>query len=410
MRSALFRPRVFVRSQPRGLHVRSVVYALTCVLVLHGYSAIASADPDYYQALDGADAALEVGKFEDARRAIQSALRKYRNDYALTLKLAWVELQWGHYSEAERAYRSASDLSDGSLDARVGLGWALIQQERCEAGIKVMKAVLGEEPDENAARGIWTCAERERVHGTVWGSWGGSLYQGHPWLDAAEAAFLAVSLRPTRAFEVGGAYRVSRLIASDVRIPGLTQHEVYVETGYIGKRLDLLGQAGLVWGGDAIVGGSRHVGSTLRVKPWNEYLSEVSVDVTASFYHDLWVIGLATSATLTLGPLSLAAGVSAQQFEHERLVSASLTPTLTFGDVSFWIGGKYGPEYRAAYLSQFAVFNAADSSEWATLAGARIRTSAHWSLFLSYSLLGLESRDGVASALHSLSIGTAFTL
>ncbi len=285
----------------------------------------------------------------------------------------------------------------------------MIQQERCEAGVDILKGVLSEEPDENASHGIWTCAERERVHGTVWGSLDGSLYRRHPWLNAAESGFLAFTLRPTRKFEVGAAYRVSRLIASDVRVPGFTQHEAYVEAGWIGKRVDVLGQGALIWGGDAIVGGSRHVGSTLRIKAWNDYLSEVVIDAAGSFYRDLWVIGLAASATITLGPLSLTGGVAAQQFDRERMVSGSLTPSLTFGDVSFWVGGKYGPEYRAAYLSHFAVFNAADTSQWSGLAGARIRTSDPWSLFLSYALLGLESPDGLASTLHSLSIGAAFT-
>jgi hypothetical protein len=374
------------------------------------YSAVVFADPDYYQALDSADTAVQARKFEDAERLIRTTLRKYPNDYALTLKLAWVELQWEHYSDAEHAYRTASFLSDGSLDARVGLGWTLIQQERCRAGIEIMQSVLAEEPDENATRGIWTCAERERLHGTIWGALSGSLYQNHPWLDAAEAGFLAFSLRPTRTFEIGSGYRVSRLIASDVRIPGFTQHEVYVNTGIIGKHVDLLGQGALIWGGDAVVGGSRHVGTTLRLKFSNEVLREVVVDATGSFYRDLWVISLAPSTTITWGHLSLTAGVSAQQFEHDTLVSASLTPALTFGDFSFWIGGKYGPEYRAAYLSQLAVFNAADRSLWAALAGARIRTSAQWSLFVSYALLGLESPDGLKSALHSLSVGTAYTL
>jgi hypothetical protein len=408
MRSALFWLSLFARSRPRAL--RTAVCALSCVLVVHSCREVASADPDYYQALESADTALIGRRFEDAMRVLQSALRKYPDDYALTLKLAWVQLQWGHYADAERTYQAASELSDGSLDARVGLGWALILQERCKAGIEVLNGVLSEDPDEDASRGIRLCAERERVHGTVWGSWGGSLYRRHPWLDAGEAGFLAFTLRPTRKFEIGAAYRVSRLIASDERIPGLTQHEAYVEAGFIGKHLDVLGQGALIWGGDAIVGGSRHVGSTLRIKSWSDYLSEVSVDVSGSFYRDLWVIGLATTATLTLGPLSLTGGVAAQQFEHARMISVSLTPSLVFGDVSFWIGGKYGPEYRAAYLSQFAVFNAADSSQWSVLSGVRIRTSEHWSVFLSYALLGLESPDGLASTLHSLAVGTAFAL
>jgi tetratricopeptide (TPR) repeat protein len=384
--------------------------ALSCFIAVQSYGAVALADRDYYEALEHADAAVSTGKFEEAARAIRTALRKYPGDYALTLKLAWVQLEWQHYPEAEHSYLSAIILSDGSLDARVGLGWSLIQQERCSDGIAVMRSVLAEEPDENAERGIWTCTERERPHGTIWGALSGSIYEGHPWLDWAESGFLAFSLRPTRKFEFGAGYRVSRLVASDPRIPGLTQHEVYVSAGLIGKHFDVLGQGALVWGGDAVVGGSRHAGTTLRLKYLSPALSEIALDATGSFYQDLWVLGLAPSMTLTLGRLTLTGGVAVQQFEHETLVSGSLTPALTFGSVSVWIGGKYGAEYRAAYLSQFAVFNAADRSVWAALAGARIRTSAEWSVFVSYALLGLESMDGIQSVLHSLSIGAAHAL
>jgi tetratricopeptide (TPR) repeat protein len=390
--------------------MRRTLYALSCFLIVHSCSAVAFADPDYYQAFKSADSAVKVGKFEAAVRTIRSALHKYPNDYALTLKLAWVQFQSERYADAEQSYRVASDLSDGSLDARVGLGWALIQQERCVEGIKVLKRVLEEEPDENADRGLLACAERARLHGTIWGALAGSLYQEHPWLHLAGSGFLGLSLRPSQSIAVGGAYRFSELIPTDTRIPSFTQHEIYVEGGYIGKHVDLLGQAALVWGGDAVVGGSRHAGTSLRLKHLNNYVSEILVEATGSFYGDLWVISLAPSSTLMLGPLSFTAGISAQQFVHETLLAASLTTALTVGDVSLWVGGKYGPEYRAAYLSQFAVFNAQERSIWSASAGARVRTSAHWSLFANYSLLRLQSPDRLHSTVHNLSVGTAFTL
>jgi hypothetical protein len=390
--------------------MRRIFSALACYLIVSSWSALAFADPDYYQALKSADVVARLEKFDEAARTILSALRKYPNDYALTLKLAWVQLQAEHYVDAEQSYRAASALSDGSLDARVGLGWALIQQDRCNEGVKVLQGVLAEEPDENAERGLFTCADRARLHGTIWGALAGSVYQEHPWLRLSAATFLGFNLRPSRSLTVGGAYRFSELFATDARIPDFNQHEVYVEAGFIGKHVDVTGQAALVWGGDALVGGSKHVGTSVRFKRLNNYLSEVLVEATGSFYGDLWVIGLAPSATLTVGPLSFTAGVSAQQFVHETLVAASLTTALTIDDVSFWVGGKYGPEFRAAYLSQFAIFNAQERSTWAASAGARVRTGAHWSLFANYALLRLQSADGVMSFVHNLSIGSAFSL
>jgi hypothetical protein len=195
-----------------------------------------------------------------------------------------------------------------------------------------------------------------------------------------------------------------------VRIPSLTQHEAYLQGAYIGRSFDLGGQAGLVWGGDEIVGGSRHVGTSLRLKRVSEIVSDVIVEANGSFYEDLWVIGLAPSATLAFWPLSLTAGLSAQQFDADTLLAASLTSSLTFGSVSLWAGGKYGPEYRAAYLTQFAVFNAQERSLWTLLTGIRVQASAQTSLSLSYTWVRLRSSDGLQSAVHNLSLGTAFTL
>jgi hypothetical protein len=390
--------------------MRRFLYGLSCFLTIQSCSAVARADADYYEAFKSADAAVKVGRFDTAVRTIQSTLRKYPNDYALTLKLAWVHFQGEHYADAEGSYRTAIDLSDGSLDARIGLGWALIQQDRCNEGIKVLQNVVADEADDNAVRGLLTCADRARLHGTIWAVLGGALYQDHPWLHLSGASFLGFNLRPSQTVSIGGAYRFSELVATDRRIPSFTQHEIYVEAGYIGKTVDLLGQAALIWGGDAVVGGSRHVGTSLRFKRLNHHLGEVLIEATGSFYGDLWVIGLAPSSTLTFGPFSATAGVSAEQFAHETFISASLTSALVLGDFTVWAGGKYGPEYRAAYLSQFAVFNAQDRSRWAVLAGARVRTAAQWSVFANYALLRLESPDGLMSAVHSLSIGTAFTL
>jgi len=390
--------------------MRRTLSALSCFVVVSCHGAHVRADPDYYEAFERADKALASGAHDQAMRAIRTALGKYPGDYALTLKLAWVQFLAEHYAEAERSYRTASDLSDGSLDARVGLGWSLIEQDRCDEGVRTLRGVLAEESDENADHGLFVCADRERLHGSIWGALGGSLYQAHPWLARSGAASVAFNLRPPASFEFGGAYRIARLAATDMRIPGFTQHEAYLQAGYTGKHLDLGALGGWVWGGDEVVGGSRHAGASLRLKRIHEHLNEVLVEAYASFYRDLWVIGLAPSATLLFWPLSITAGISAQQFEAETLVAAALSSSLTLGSVSVWAGGKYGPEYRAAYLGQFAVFNAQERSLWSILAGMRLHTSAQTNLFVSYALVRLESSDGLKSAVHNLSLGTAFTL
>jgi tetratricopeptide (TPR) repeat protein len=135
--------------------------ALCCLVLICGSSMSASADDDYFEALASARSAEKTRKFKEAAQALQAALHKYPNDYTLTLTLAWMEFRAKHYAEAERIYRIAIKLSNGALDARIGLGWALVQQERCEEGVKIFEEVLDEQPHNALAKnGMLICARR----------------------------------------------------------------------------------------------------------------------------------------------------------------------------------------------------------------------------------------------------------
>jgi hypothetical protein len=389
----------------------TTVYGLSCFVVVIGVSSVASADPDYYHAFASAEAAVKAGDCPLAIDAIETALRKYPHDYALTLKLAWVEFQCEDFEAAERVYRIASDLSDQAIEPRVGMGWALIQQERCEEGTRVLRAVLAEAADAaGAQRGIDACAERERIHGSIWGGVGGSLYQGHPWMHESGAGSLGFDLLPGGNLEFGAVYRFLALKATDPRVPGFTQHEIYAQAGYVSPTLDILGHGALIWSGDAVVGGSRHLGASLRRKYAGAFPGDVFIEVSGSYYQDLWVARIAPAWTVALSPVALTASVAVERFAHEILGGASLTASLALGSLSCWVNAKVGPEYRAAYLSQFGVLNAEDRGLWGASAGARWRVDEHWALFVSYTLLRLRTSDGLLSELHNVNIGTVFTL
>ncbi|HEY2733518.1 MAG TPA: tetratricopeptide repeat protein, partial [Polyangiales bacterium] len=305
--------------------MRRTVYGLSCFVMVFGVNAVASADADYYRAFARADAAVKAGDCDAAIAVIEQALRKYPRDYALTLKLAWVEFQRGQYAAAERTYRAASTLSDGSVEARIGIGWSLIQEDRCDDARRVLHDVLSESDEESARRGLEACTERERVHGSVWAGLGGSLYQHHPWMHLSGDAYAGLDLVPIEGLELSAQYRFLDLEATDRRVPGFTQHEVYAQAGYTSKELDILGQGAVVWSGDAVVGGSRHVGASLRRKYFGALPGNVFVEVSGSYYADLWVVRLAPSWTVTFDPISLTAGVAIEQFAHDTLASASLT-------------------------------------------------------------------------------------
>jgi hypothetical protein len=376
-----------------------------------GLSAKASADPDYYEALARADASVKADDFASALRVIQLALRKYPRDYALTLKLAGIEYRAQQYAAAERSYHSAIKLSDGAIEPRAGLAWALIEQDRCDEARRVLYAVLAEEPQEETARtGLAACADRERIHGSVWAGRSGSFYQGHPWKKLSGDLAGGFDLSPIPGLDLGAAYRFLYLEPRDPRVLGFAQHEIYAQTGYIGHSVDVFAQGAMIWSGDAVVGGSRHLGASTRVKAPLGLPGSALVETSGSYYQDLLVIRVASAWTFTFGALSITPGVAVQQFAHETLAAGSLSSSLTLGRVYLWLGGKYGREYRAAYLTQFAVNNADDSADWSLLAGARLHADTHWALFASYSLMRLQTMDGLLSSLHNITIGTAYTL
>jgi hypothetical protein len=159
-----------------------------------------------------------------------------------------------------------------------------------------------------------------------------------------------------------------------------------------------------------VVGGSRHIGLSARTKYGGTFAGDVFIEVSGSYYQDLWVVRVAPAWTLNLSPVALTASVAVERFAHDILGGASLTASLSLGSFSFWLNAKVGPEYRAAYLSQFGVFNAEDRSDWGGSAGARWRVDEHWALFVGYTLLRLRTSDGLLSELHNVNIGTVFTL
>jgi hypothetical protein len=242
----------------------------------------------------------------------------------------------------------------------------------------------------------------------VWAGIGGSLYRADPWKDRSGTAMLGLRLHMPQGLQLGALYRFLALRALDPRVAGFVQHEVYARTGYADAKLEALVHAALIWSGD-VVGGSRHAGASLRVRYGGSLPGDVLVEASGSYYRDLWAFRLAPSWTVLHGPWSLTLEAAAQRAASQFLFAGSVSVTLTSGKFTFSLGGKLGPEYRAAYLYQSAVFNAADRSLSSVSAGSQLRIDASWSLFVSYMWVRLRSGDGLSSALHNASLGSVFS-
>lgn len=376
-------------------------------MVLIGLPGLALANNDYYSAFERAEAAEKVGDLDAAARVLEAALRDYPKDYALSLKLAWVHFRLQDYAAAERRYRAASEISAGSPDALIGLGWSLIYQQRCDAARPVLQRVLATTASEpRAQRALEACTPAAHAKGSLWLQVGGVVYHDNPWKSSSGDIAGGATIAPNEWLQLGAAYRFLALSSTDRRVAGYAQHEGYAQLGYTSERFGVLAHGAVITSADGVLGGSRHLGASAR---WRS-LGELLLELSGSFYDDRWVARLAPAFQLGAGDFLITPGFSLQRLTRETLGAVSLSVTLALNRWWLWFSGKYGEEYRAAYLSQFAVFNSEDRSEWGASAGLRVHVAECCAVLASYGFNRLKSADGVASDLHSLSVGTALTL
>jgi hypothetical protein len=347
--------------------------------------------------------AEQSGDLMHAAAELEGALTEYPDDYALTLRLAWIFFLQAHYLDAERAYRAAIQISKGAPLAQLGLSWSLVRQRRCDEAREELHAVETRDDTAPLLASIDECDQLKRVHGAFWTALGGALYSDHPWKDRSADVTVGAALSLPGQWSVGATYRGLRLWASDDRVANIDQHEGYLQAGYAGPRLGLALHGAVLFAGYSTLGRSEHVAVAGR---WTQ-VGDALLELTASIYPDLLVTRVAPAWSLGRGPWRLVPGLSVEHFAGQTLVSGSLLALLELGRVSLSAGGKYGPEYRAAYLSRSAVFNSEDRSEWAAWLGVRTRVSAHFELFVTTMVIQLRSPDEIVSRVQLLGLGAS---
>lgn len=369
----------------------------------------AFADDDYYRALEDAERASAAADYTRALRSVEHALQKYHGDYQLTLTRAQLELRLMRIAEAERSFRAAIAMSDGAAAARLGLGWTLVQQHACGEALREFEAVLAQSDDPAARRGIEACQSSAGMHGSAWLSAGGALFHDHPWKRRFGDASAGLALQPSAALSLGLAYHFLRVTPTDRRVAEVDQHELYMQAGAAAGGLRVLGHAAMVWSADPRTDGSAHAGLSARYFSLGQALEEISLELIASRYPDSWIGRLGTTLRLVMGTWSVTPGVSLTKVRQELLTAFSLSLAKSFGALTLWASGKYGFEYRAAYLSQFALLNSEDRSVWSLGAGSRASLDGGWALVFGYLFLNMRTPDSLASRMHLLNVSVVYS-
>jgi hypothetical protein len=215
-------------------------------------------------------------------------------------------------------------------------------------------------------------------------------------------------LVPADRFHFAAAYRYVRLRAqAEFPLDPFTQHEAYANIGYAEGAFGAEIHGAMIFGDTGPAGTSPHVGVVGRWSP----KGDVILDFTASFYADVTVLRAAPSWRIPVGEsFHIVPGVALQHFADEFALSGMATVTFDRPAVGAWAGGKYGKEYRPAYLSSFVIYDVAERNFWGLWAGGRVRLADHLAASISYSFDRMKDAiTGELSGIHFVSTGPVVT-
>ncbi len=238
---------------------------LSCLLIVLSttLSGVASADP-YTDAFADAQALETAGRFADASAALEAIRPSYPQDYALTLQLAWLAFQAERYEEAEGHYRFAIDLSDGAVDAELGLGWTLLRQGDSGGARQAFDGVLARSPGHSGAlEGIAALDAQDAVEDAssdllLSASSTAHIYPSNPNLDWAMGGAAGIGYTPWTPFFVGATYRFTYFQPPGSgatgagrwdptsSAPGYSQNELYTAAGLAWAEAAVIAQYALI--------------------------------------------------------------------------------------------------------------------------------------------------------------------
>ncbi|MEX1368425.1 MAG: tetratricopeptide repeat protein [Nannocystaceae bacterium] len=431
-----------------------------------------SAAPDPAAALADADELEQRGRYPAAARRIETVLPAFEQDYGLRLRAAWLRFEAGHWRRAQRHYVRAIELSQGSLDSRLGLGWSLLRDGQRRAALTTFEDLERDFPEVPAvAAALAQARERPVVvpRGWVWLT--GQLHPRHPTLRRGLGGQLGLGLTLAEHGLLSVGYGYARLgyeptdealaltaatgagpggsgsgngggspdggdvgsdepPASDGPGPGgSTGGNVGPGYGrgtaddpFLGNTIaqhQLHAAAGVTWpaAGVLIQYGWLHdqglpavhaVGTSARVSPWGDIVLDASATVEPGVVRPR----LAAHWRLPVHRhVWLRPGGSMQVDGSEILGTGRLTVGLHGEPGSVWLGGMAGRERRPALLDVPLILNLADDLRWGAWAGGLLPLPRGFALLLGYEVYGLDPLDPTVpwATAHYITAGMTWT-
>ena len=415
-------------ARPRGPLSRGALFALLLIAGAAPFVAprpVLAQSSTYEAALSRAAELERAGDPDAAAAALQPLEQRYLQDYTLQLRLAWLRFSAGDYARAEMTYRRVLVLSPDSLDAKNGLGWTLVKRGDCGAARARFQAVVVSSPhNKTASSGLASCPELSPVSGAPTVSLTGHAYQDHPLKTGALGLSATLPLRLLQHGLLAATYRYTRFwtVQGEGYDDGFEQHEAHLAAGVSFDRWGLTGHYSFATEDTGTVGDVHVAGLTARYSPWGD----ITLEASASLYDDMtmgrtalaWRLPLASWVSLTpmfyLQVANAPDGHVLMEDDTEVWLGGALTVAFRGEGWNAWLGGKYGPELRPAYLSgPPSVYNNYDELNWGLWAGGALGLGSGWSLFAAYEFAALTTQDSSGldtdNYMHLVTVGASFS-
>ncbi len=346
-----------------------------CVGVLLALPTLARAESGetFESRIANADEALVAGDLQDAVTQLDALVLDFPQDPAVHIRRAYALFLLARYAEAESSYLKTSKLNPESLDAHLGLGWCALRQGRKSDAMEEFRWVEERSSGYSTVEdGIEAARPRHHLGVVLFGGW--QKYSGNPYKSSAVSGGISVPMRFWDHWDARGTYRFSRYTTqvgtgygASLAGSSLTQHEGFATLGYSGKRLGAWGHYGYLDNDLDTDAALNVVGLSAQATAWADF----RVRWNASLYDEYTLYRTAAMVSMPLGGgVRLHPAFAWQRVEDENLYNTSLGVSLVSGGFTAWLSGKYGVEFRPAYLANHVVYNTPDRLTW----GAFFRT------------------------------------
>lgn len=349
------------------------------------------------------------GNLEKAAGNLAPVAKKYPKDEKLVLYYAWLSFQAKSYADAQAAYESVLFNNPESIEAKAGLAWCLYYQKQWEESEKYFHSVLEKVQEHESAKQGLKAVQLAKAPAPRNMNLSASLSvtaidydSDHRIKEDGLAVSGNISLTLFQNFTSSLTLRNVDFSNKDDLAPieDFDTNEVYFSSGLNFASFGIiLHYAKAKDGSDAGLKIVKAYGLTLR---WSDFFGDLSFEPSFSDYEytsdvQRYALNLFTAEIIPHVHLQL--GASYQRTDHQNYYNGSLAFYFYTGENInnakwlFWIGGKYGDEFKPSYMAAHSIFNIIEEIQYGVNAGVQYSFDFGLKAFVAFDYFSLDIDD-----------------